>query len=433
MSVLPWLTTRVFTDALQHPLLSALKVHAIRRTRTSTSHGVRQLHQVPRPHKESQTLGDKLVALNCPTRRSVPFRTSSIKRIEGRGSISLLLSSDPPSHHVFGVKSDHVRFLSSRTSKRRESKKRPTISEDADLSQSEVEKIFGEPIEPEKGVEILSTLQEQRRRGTLDQETHYPPRLVAKGLEYLRAKYAMDEEAAIVARVDRELDGEWNLPQKNTSRSPTARSGLQEIRRISREKYEAEKARREAEIKRREAEEKQKREQEAKRGAKALVSRRKDEVVADDGKVQVPGENARVSQRTARLWQEATTTAIPQLSFLERISPSGIFTMGIIAAALLFASFYTPPAPEARMFPEMPPAAAFMGLVIGLNVLVWWLWKVPSWWKVLNKYMIVVPATPRSFQMLGAEFSHQTLKHLGANMLAMWFVGAYCESYLRPS
>lgn len=79
------------------------------------------------------------------------------------------------------------------------------------------------------------------------------------------------------------------------------------------------------------------------------------------------------------------------------------------------------------MFPDTPPAAATAMAIIGLNLGVYLLWKVPPAWRMLNRHFIIVNAWPRATSMIGSVFSHQTLKHLALNMGLLWFIGTRRE------
>ena len=51
------------------------------------------------------------------------------------------------------------------------------------------------------------------------------------------------------------------------------------------------------------------------------------------------------------------------------------------------------------------------------------MWKVPHLWPLFNRYLLVVPATPKPIAMFAAIFSHQSLGHLTINMLTLWLFG----------
>ena len=360
------------------------------------------------------TTGDRniLTALQHPVRNpyhSLHPRPSILSTNTKIFSEDQILSSTPPWRN----------FVALYSQKHTDGRKDPN------LSQVEVEAIFGQELDKKRAVDLLLKIQEQRRQGTLDKELEYPPELVAKGLEYLRSKYVVDEDAAIIARVDREVDGQWNLPQRNQERSRTSHSGLEEIRRINREKYAAEKAARdvkEEQLKKKLAD---KREQ-----SKAItpISKKKNEVQADDGRVHRPGQRP-MSPKIAQYYDDATEKSIPQMTKFQRLFPSTVFTVVVVALALLFAEVYTPPSADGRIFPNMPPAAAAVSLILGINIVIFGLWRVPPLWKSMNKYFMLVPAIPRPFSLLGAEFSHQEFLHLLSNVIGIWFVGTSCTPF----
>ena len=137
--------------------------------------------------------------------------------------------------------------------------RRPAESEDIDpdegvrfrsedLSEKEITSIFGPYIDKYEGNRILRILHGQRLSGTLDQglevphASAYAQSLIATGLIWLRARYPLDEDAAIVARIEREQAEEEKelledasrlgiLPQQTTDKSKLyGVSGLDAIR-----------------------------------------------------------------------------------------------------------------------------------------------------------------------------------------------------------
>lgn len=84
---------------------------------------------------------------------------------------------------------------------------------------------------------------------------------------------------------------------------------------------------------------------------------------------------------------------------------------------------YKPPANADRLFPTVPVTITTIGAIVGINFLAFLAWKFPFTWKFMNKYMIVVPAVPRSIGLLGNAFSHQTLWHLTINMAVLFMLG----------
>lgn len=117
-----------------------------------------------------------------------------------------------------------------------------------DLSEREITSLFGPYVDKDEGNRILRVLHGQRLSGTLDQglavplATAYVQSLVETGLIWLRAHYPVDEDAAIMARIEREQAEEEKellddasklgiLPQQSTDKSKLyGASGLDAIR-----------------------------------------------------------------------------------------------------------------------------------------------------------------------------------------------------------
>lgn len=96
-------------------------------------------------------------------------------------------------------------------------------------------------------------------------------------------------------------------------------------------------------------------------------------------------------------------------------------TLGLCYA---FAQYYEFPARKDRFMPDVPPAVATVGAIIGANLAVTLLWKyVPPSWRLLNRYFVIVPFYPSSLGMIGSVFSHQTWRHLGTNMMVLALMG----------
>lgn len=323
--------------------------------------------------------------------------------------------------------------------------------EDDELpSQAQLKDIFGMTVDRSGAAALLSKLQIQRRDGTLDQPLPYPPVLLERGLAYLRSKYPVDEDAAIISRLDRELDGDWTLPQTNTSKSRTGNSGLMEIRKLNKAKRAAEEAKREYEEKEaRRTQEERRRERQDKgvRGAQLVGGQTKGLSIADGslGGIDSAGKALVLSERmenfitandarirasnawVARYRRKATPQYIPQMTTWQRLWPCGCFSLCVVGLALIFAQVYIPPEQGARLFPDIPPAVAAVGTLVAINVAVFIAWKIPPLWPRLNRQFMVVPAIPQAFSMLGAEFSHSQLSHLTVNMVGLCLLGINCQ------
>ena len=311
--------------------------------------------------------------------------------------------------------SGQARCASLLKSKAKEPPRQRAAQKETPVSGADINAIFGLQVGRKDGNDLLKCLQEQRHRGTLDQKLPYSDALIDKGLTYLRAKYPLDEDAAIIARIDREADSEFRLPQTNIDKSPHAVSQFERIIRERKERREKEQA------------EKDTKNQESVTKGSSKEERR---ITVKDG-------IALVQQRPEPEWvrkfrDKAQMKEIPKMSALAKILPSGLVTVAVVIFAILFAQNYKQPSRKARLWPDLPPAAATIIPLIGVNVAVFILWRLPPLWKFLNRKFIVVPAYPYSVSMLTACFSHQSFSHLLSNVIPIWLIGTRRMSALGP-
>ena len=270
----------------------------------------------------------------------------------------------------------------------------------------------------EDGNHLLTTLQKHRQEGTLDEDMPYSKKVVAAGLKYLQSRYPMDEDAAIIARIDRELDNRFRAPQQNVELSPYGTSKLAKLRRENEERFEREKAARDAK---------------AKKVQKALDSSGPTELVSKPRTLKnlLPGKDREYEEPewVKKYREKATETEVPNISTLARLLPSGLFAIIVVVLSLSFAQNYVPPSQIARLFPDTPPAAATMLAILSFNIGVFLLWRLPPLWAFMNKYFIVVALRPKAASMLLAPFSHQDFfSHMLLNMSVMWFLGVKCKN-----
>lgn len=295
---------------------------------------------------------------------------------------------------------------------------RPKAARDkAPLSRAEINAIFGLKLDRKDGIDLLKRLQKHRHRGTLDQKLPYPEALVDKGLTYLRAKHPFDEDAAIIARIDREAAAEFRLPQTQIDQSPQAVSQFEKLRRENRER----------------------REEEAERAKQETESRKSlpEETPKVERRVTVRDGTALVQLRPEPEWvrryrDKAQMKELPEISTWVRLLPSGLVTAAVITLAVLFAQNYQQPSRKARLWPDLPPAAATVMTIVGVNVAVFVLWRIPPFWKFLNRNFLIVPGYPQSMSMLTACFSHQSFTHLLSNIIPIWLIGTSRMSTLTP-
>ena len=285
-------------------------------------------------------------------------------------------------------------------------RERPAHGENL-MSLREIKTIFGPEIGQKDGNDLLQILQKQRHQGMLDQKLPYSDTLINKGLQYLRSKYPINEDAAIIARIDREVDRGFRAPQTSTHKSPYAVSQFDKLIRENRRSREKEK--------------RDEQESKTQRDLAKGDTGRKGGVTVRDGTALV--QLRREPEWVQRYRDKAQMKELPEMSALARLLPSGLVTLAVLTTAVLFARYYEQPSRKGRLWPDLPPAAATILTLIGANLLIFVLWRLPPLWKFLNRNFLVVPAYPHSVSMLTASFSHQSFSHLLVNMIFVWLIG----------
>ncbi|KAI9039504.1 rhomboid protease PCP1 [Aspergillus affinis] len=317
-------------------------------------------------------------------------------------------------------------------------------------SLAEINAIFGHGarLSLHMGNRVLAVLHGRRLNGT--PELDLPKDITSavrgpsrdKALEWLREHYPLDEDAAILARFEREAREEEqklirraeNLglykPQSGSfgaelgeSNDPSGRSILQETRQRNEARILAEEEERRQKWLEGEEQEREKMQQ--------MVKRNTDLQLYEDSTALEARPRADPSQRPFLAWiQKHHLRAtdwdmdISHVTTSSRLLPALAFTVVSLGLCYLFALNYEPPAKADRIWPTIPPAAATVITIIGANVGIYALWTLcPPAWRMLNRYFITVAAYPRTASLVGNTFSHQSIKHLAANMLGIWIVG----------
>ena len=280
------------------------------------------------------------------------------------------------------------------------------------IHEDEIKKIFGEQMNAEEGAEVLMALQTRRFEGTLDKKMKYSDQWIAKGLAYLRHRFPMDEEAAIIARIDREIANGVRAPQTDIDQSPSAVSQFDRFQRENKKKA-AERQRKEEE----EEEEEKRMNQEGNLATK--------EMRAYETSIPAIRRDRKAEPEWVRKYREQTEQMElpPNVTTTQRLLPSGLLVVTVLTLSLLFAKYYKPPTRMARLFPDVPPAAATVLTIMAANFLVALMWRLPPLWPFMNTAFIVYPTYPYAKAMLGASFSHHQVMHLLVNMYILWALG----------
>lgn len=276
------------------------------------------------------------------------------------------------------------------------------------LSASDIEAIFGNSLNRQQGNQLLRVLQDQRISGTLDEDVDASPVNIVKALAWLRIAIRVDEDQAILARLEREDIEEAAEIEKIRSYKPNqnsqehriyGKSVFQEIRELKEIKAAQEKAR---------------------------THHQNENILQVQGISSKALEERRAKsiERVQKYRNAAERKGIDiTKSRFERLWPSVLFVMGAVGLSAIFAHLYIPPSRKARILTHTPPAAATVVTLIGMNFLIFCAWRFPPAWKLMNRYFIITPAQPISLSLIGNFFSHQKVGHLAINMVILWFVG----------
>ncbi|KAK2735956.1 hypothetical protein FQN57_001029 [Myotisia sp. PD_48] len=296
------------------------------------------------------------------------------------------------------------------------------------------------------GNRVLNTLQQHRTEGTLDHDLpddiarQVPTHLVDQGLAWLRKNHPMDEDAAILGRIEREEQQEEERlisraeelgiykPQSGRFGAPIAKEGdvygnsvLDEVR------AENEKAAKQKEKDTRE--EWLSGEEKRLEKLKSQLSKHTGMQKYEESGIIEARPRADPSSRPALAWIQRyhlnATDTDDASSFTKkrRILPSLAVTLLVVGVSYVYAETYEAPPNRRRMWSDITPAAATAVGLITANIAVCALWRFPPCWRMLNKYFITVPMAPNAFSMVGSMFSHQQLRHLAMNMCVLWFIG----------
>ncbi|KXJ91772.1 hypothetical protein Micbo1qcDRAFT_161793 [Microdochium bolleyi] len=308
-----------------------------------------------------------------------------------------------------------------------------------DLTQREVNQIFGPHIKAESANQLLRIIHGRRVAGTLEDPglqintASYKSEDKIKALLYLRKHIPVNEivmaglraedelKAIEAAEQERENGGEEAEHQHEETSAQTRPTG-----RIPVVKKEDESPYGEGHFDRIRKANIAKREAEEKRLEEERIKREEEEALGNIGPLSTEQAQPRAVSPWMQKQRERATSdlqAPPEMSSWQRLRPMVFTALLICGLATLLAVNYQPPRKTSRLFPDIPPAAATCLTIIALNLAVWGLWKLPPAWKLLNRYFLIIAATPRPLQLVGAMFSHQTLGHLAMNMGVLWFFG----------
>lgn len=318
-------------------------------------------------------------------------------------------------------------------------KQNPTKSL-APFSDEDLKTVFGTEATPELGNWILQTLHRRRVNGSLIEHglvikgVDVPWDALQKALAWLREKYPVDEKATASEWADREAEKlqesyisraeRFNLIRKRSEdevqqqRESQPRSALSVFDRIRAQNEE--KARKQA-LERIESGEQRRSDELALAKVEARKTERENFEVA-------------LAKRKADLAVKGRVTDFeepPKMTKRERLLPSSVFAALLVAGLVYYAEMYTPPEQASRIWPDLPPSVATITGILTICTLITFLWHIPMFHKTFNTFLLVCPAYPFAFSIVGNVFSHQGFVHLGANMFAVAMYG-FSRKSIRP-
>ncbi|EXJ92300.1 hypothetical protein A1O3_00850 [Capronia epimyces CBS 606.96] len=321
-----------------------------------------------------------------------------------------------------------------------------------ELNSKEIVAIFGPKPPPVSFANrLLRVLHGRRHDGTLDlplpddvqSELHKYPYAFDDGLHWLRQVYPLDEDAAILARIEREEHalerdnpaeliqrgqdlGLYKGPQSGHYHAKLSDKegdvfGVSELDRIRAENEAAaqrEEEELQAQIDKRMAQVQTERSQ--------ALAERPEQGLEKADEFRPPNTFEKWVLKAQNRAQSKLTLDSPEITqrnLVRRLVPSFLLVSLLCGASYLYSQYWTRPKQSDRFFPDISLSFATIGTLVALNLAVFAAWRVPPMWTSLNKYFIITPALPYAFSMLGSLFSHQKFTHLLANMLTLVLFG----------
>jgi rhomboid-like protein len=282
------------------------------------------------------------------------------------------------------------------------------------------------------------------------------PYAVEDGLKYLRQAYPIDEDEAILYRIEREEDprekdhpsvlmqrgqdlglyktqsaaqGAYYGPQSGYYQAELSEKehdpyGKSELDRI-RAENDAKRAREEEELQA-QIDAEMAKAQELHDERSRAIAQRPEQGLETAKELRPPNSFERWVLRARNRAQSKLDLESPEIAHMStfrRVFPSFLLAASLCVGCYFFAQAWTRPKQSDRIFPDVSLSSATIGALIALNAAVWILWKLPPYWSMLNKYFLFVPAYPYALSNLGTLFSHQKLWHLSMNMFALSIFG----------
>ncbi|KAK7905598.1 hypothetical protein LTR67_000321 [Exophiala xenobiotica] len=324
--------------------------------------------------------------------------------------------------------------------------------QEGELSHEEVIAIFGSRAPPTNlGNYLLRVIHGRRHDGTLDlplpeeleEELAKNPDAFEDGLQWLRTTYPIDEDAAILGRIEREehvleRDNPSELLQRGQDlgfyRGP--QSGHYQAKLSGKEGdvfgvSELEKIRAENEARLQQEEEElqaqiDQRMTKVQEERTRALAQRPEQGLESAKEVRPPNTFEKWVLKAQNRAQSKLTFESPEVAqqtTTQRLLPSLLLVTVAVGGCYLYSQYWHRPKQSERLFPDVALSFATIAGLVAINLAVFCAWRLPPFWSTLNKYFIIVPVYPYAFSMLGNLFSHQKFTHFLANMIPLFIFG----------
>ncbi|KAL9048910.1 MAG: hypothetical protein Q9162_007484 [Coniocarpon cinnabarinum] len=300
------------------------------------------------------------------------------------------------------------------------------------LSPADLKNAFGRDVEAKVGNHTLRELQSRRVNGSLVERGVYFENKeinedgLKRALQWLRKRYPVDESSAAerwASETATELENDYDRrahelglardigdgtrkPAGDTYSRPGNRSILDDQR-----LYNEERARKWREHREQTGEAQRSRDLQLAKTSRAERQARERALAL--------AEHRRKQTEAGYVFKGP----IPNMTSRQRILPAALFAVVFTAVMVTFSERYRAPAHDQRIWNDLPPTIATLLGMSMVMTLITVAWHVPRCWRIMNTYLLSVPAWPNSLSMFGNIWSHQNFKHLGANLLFLWLYG----------
>lgn len=327
-----------------------------------------------------------------------------------------------------------------------------------DLLESDIHATFGLDMTTEAGNWILRLMNYRRQSGSLidlgivfPEDSGVTQDMAFKALTYLRQTQPFDEQAAGTAWADEQIAslqedlqeravrvGLYKKTSDEESQSSDdlyGQSVLVETRKANEARWKEEESRKAEELKAQELAQVNANVADPSNGQQATATNEQTLTSNNDSREVAVTEAAKTAwlqpverKPWVKYYEEQATiikeNIVPQMSIAQRLGPSALVALTVLALCVYLHETYTPPPRSARLFPDIPPAIATIGAIAAINIAIAIAWRLPPLWRTMNQWFVSVPARPVPTGVITSMFAHQAFSHLFFNMVLLWAFGS---------